>query len=150
MSDQHLEELKLSSISAALFQKGLGATSYKESVVIIDINKFREEGKVKTVSIDSFEKNNLVMVDEAHKGLKGDVWYNYRTRLISNGGFAFEYSATIKQALKTADIKKKEIKERYDDYCRSIIIDYSYKYFGSSLFQVGKAHAGRVRLAPSM
>ena len=96
------------------------------------MNKLKEEGKVKTVSVDSFEQNNLVLVDEAHRGLAGDVWYDYRSRLSADGGFAFEYSATLKQAMKSnkpSNISQKEWKERLDEYFRSIIIDYSYKYF---------------------
>lgn len=127
MSNQHLEELKLSSISAALFQKDIGFLSQKEDVVIIDMNKLKEEGKIKTVSIDSFEQNNLVLVDEAHRGLAGDVWYDYRSRLSADGGFAFEYSATFKQAMKTLNPTKD--KDLLDEYCTSIIMDYSYKYF---------------------
>ncbi|RKJ29015.1 DEAD/DEAH box helicase, partial [Butyricicoccus sp. 1XD8-22] len=83
---QHLNELKLSSINAVIFQKDLSYfSSNKDSVVIIDMNKLKEEGVKTTVSIDSFEQNNLVMVDEAHRGLSGDVWYDYRTRLSAEG-----------------------------------------------------------------
>lgn len=125
MSNQHLEELKLSHISAEPFSKsGFGTTA---DVVVIDMNKLKEEGKVKTVSVDSFEQNNLVLVDEAHRGLAGDVWYDYRSRLSAEGGFAFEYSATLKQAMKTLNVKKD--KALLDEYFRSIIIDYSYKFF---------------------
>lgn len=127
MSNQHLEELRLSSISAALFQKDMGFISHREDVLIIDMNKLKEEGKVKTVSIDSFEQNNLVLVDEAHRGLAGDVWYDYRSRLSADGGFAFEYSATFKQAMKTLNPTKD--KDLLNEYCTSIIMDYSYKYF---------------------
>lgn len=127
MSNQHLEELKLSSISAALFQKDMGFVTQNEDVVIIDMNKLKEEGKVKTVSIDSFEQNNLVLVDEAHRGLAGDVWYDYRSRLSADGGFAFEYSATFKQAMKTLNPTKD--KDLLNEYCTSIIMDYSYKFF---------------------
>ena len=130
MSNQHLEELTLSSIPAAIFQKDI--TSYmqrKTDVVIIDMNKLKEEGKVKTVSIDSFEQNNLVLVDEAHRGLAGDVWYDYRTRLSADGGFAFEYSATFKQALRTLNPKKAKDQALLEEYCKSIIMDYSYKFF---------------------
>lgn len=130
MSNQHLEELTLSSIPAAIFQKDI--TSYmqrKTDVVIIDMNKLKEEGKVKTVSIDSFEQNNLVLVDEAHRGLAGDVWYDYRTRLSADGGFAFEYSATFKQALRTLNPKKAKEQALLEEYCKSIIMDYSYKFF---------------------
>jgi len=125
MSNQHLAELKLSHISAEPFSKsGFGTTA---DVVVIDMNKLKEEGKVKTVSVDSFEQNNLVLVDEAHRGLAGDVWYDYRSRLSAEGGFAFEYSATLKQAMKTLNVKKDKV--LLDEYFRSIIIDYSYKFF---------------------
>lgn len=126
MSNQHLEELELSSISAALFQKDLGFVTSKEDVVVIDMNKLKEEGKIKTVSVDSFEQNNLVLVDEGHRGLSGNVWYDYRSRL-SSEGFAFEYSATFKQALKSQN--SKETDKLMDEYGKSIIMDYSYKYF---------------------
>ena len=132
MSNQHLEELTLSSIPAAIFQKDITAyMQRKTDVVIIDMNKLKEEGKVKTVSIDSFEQNNLVLVDEAHRGLAGDVWYDYRTRLSADGGFAFEYSATFKQALRTLNPKKAKEQALLEEYCKSIIMDYSYKFFYS-------------------
>jgi len=134
MSNQHLEELNLSCISAEPFVKsGFGISA---DVIVIDINKLKEEDKVKTVSVDSFEQNNLVLVDEAHRGLAGDVWYKYRSQLSADGGFAFEYSATLKQAMKTLNVKKG--KKMLDEYFRSIIIDYSYKFFYEDGY--GKEH----------
>jgi hypothetical protein len=127
MSYQHLEEFKLSLIPASLFQKDLGLNFNADDVVVIDMNKLKQEGKVKTVSIDSFEQNNLVLVDEAHRGLQGDKWYDYRTRLSADGGFSFEYSATFKQALKSLNPAKNI--DLLDEYGKSIIMDYSYKYF---------------------
>jgi len=127
MSKQHLDELKLSSISAAMFEKDRGMITQKEDVVVIDMNKLKEEGRVKTVSVDSFEQNNLVLVDEGHRGLSGNIWYDYRTRL-SADGFSFEYSATFKQAL-NANAKKADEKALMEEYGKSIIMDYSYKYF---------------------
>jgi len=127
MSNQHLAELELSHINAEMFAKN---SFGGKDIVVIDMNKLKEDGKVKTVSVDSFEGNNLVLVDEAHRGLAtGEVWYNYRSRLsadYANGGFAFEYSATLKQAMRGSSNVNKEI---LDEYYRSIIIDYSYKYF---------------------
>jgi hypothetical protein len=132
MSKQHLEELALSSIPAAMFEKDRGFATRHDDVIVIDINKLKEEGKVKTVSVDSFEQNNLVLVDEGHRGLSGDVWYDYRTRL-SVEGFAFEYSATFKQALNanaTGNTQKaKDERALMEEYGKSIIMDYSYKYF---------------------
>lgn len=132
MSKQHLEELSLSSIPAEMFEKDRDFTIQRDDVLVIDINKLKEEGKVKTVSVDSFERNNLVLVDEGHRGLSGDAWYDYRTRL-SAEGFAFEYSATFKQALNAnaAGNTQKAQDERalMEEYGKSIIMDYSYKYF---------------------
>ena len=132
MSNQHLEELALSSIPAAMFQKDRGFTTRRDDVIVIDMNKLKEEGKIKTVSVDSFEQNNLVLVDEGHRGLSGDVWYDYRTRL-SAEGFAFEYSATFKQALNANAAgntqKAKDERALMEEYGKSIIMDYSYKYF---------------------
>jgi len=127
MAIQHLDELKLSSISASMFEKDRGIISKKDDVAVIDMNKLKEEGKVKTVSVDSFEQNNLVLVDEGHRGLSGDVLYNYRNRL-SAEGFSFEYSATFKQAL-NANSKKSSERALMEEYGKSIIMDYSYKYF---------------------
>lgn len=129
MSKQHLEELELSSIPATIFEKDHGFTTRRGDVIVVDMNKLKEEGKVKTVSVDSFEQNNLVLVDEGHRGLSGDVWYDYRTRL-SAEGFAFEYSATFKQAL-NANAKKDDERALMEEYGKSIIMDYSYKYFYS-------------------
>lgn len=127
MSQQHLQELYQSSIPASIFQKERSLYDNKDDVVIIDMNKLKEEGKVKTVSIDSFEQNNLVLVDEAHRGLAGDVWYDYRERLSADGGFAFEYSATFKQALRGLQLPKNQA--LLEEYCKAILMDYSYKYF---------------------
>ena len=134
MSKQHLDELALSSIPAAKFEKDRGFGRQQNDVIVIDMNKLKEEGKVKTVSVDSFEQNNLVLVDEGHRGLSGDVWYDYRTRL-SEEGFAFEYSATFKQALKANAAgntqQARDARALMEEYGRSIIMDYSYKYFYS-------------------
>ena len=130
MSQQHLEEFKKSNIPASLFQKDeYGFDFAKDDILVIDMNKLKEEGKVKTVSVDSFEQNNLVLIDEAHRGIQGDVWYDYRNRLSAEGGFSFEYSATFKQALRSLSPTKKEQETQLNEYGKSIIIDYSYKYF---------------------
>jgi len=129
MSKQHLGDLLESSFSAALFEKDAGFAKQREDVVVIDINKLKDDSKVKTVAVDSFEQNNLVLVDEGHRGLSGNIWYDYRSKL-SAEGFAFEYSATFKQVLKPESSKKAD-RELMEEYGKSIIMDYSYKYFYS-------------------
>lgn len=54
----------------------------------------------KTVAVEAFEGDNLVLVDEGHRGTgkNADVWMRRRNAIISRG-FAFEYSATFGQAV---------------------------------------------------
>lgn len=130
MSEQHLDELALSNIPAKIFSKdGLFSSGDNSGeVLIIDINKFSDKMGDKTVAVDSFESNNLVLVDEAHRGLtSGDVWIGYR-RKISEDGFTFEYSATFKQSL-NVNARKADERAAVEEYGKSIIMDYSYKYF---------------------
>ena len=130
MSQQHLEELDLSNIPAKIFSKdGLFSSGDNSNeVLIIDINKFADKMGEKTVDVESFEPNNLVLVDEAHRGLtSGDAWVKFR-RKIAEEGFTFEYSATFKQSL-NANARKAEERAALEEYGKSIIMDYSYKYF---------------------
>lgn len=128
MSQQHLEELQLSGIPSGIFVKDSPLKFGKDEVCIIDVNKLDDVGKDKTVSVDSFETNNLLLVDEGHRGLTGEKWFGYRQKM-AEAGFTFEYSATFKQAL--SGKTKKEKQEVVEDYQKAIIFDYSYKYFYS-------------------
>jgi len=112
LSRQHLGELHLSGFKGAkLFDKYSGTGL----VQIIDINKLGD----KTVSVDTFEGNNLVLVDEGHRGTgtAAGAWMARRDALV-RGGFAFEYSATFGQAVAKGmtvaaaeeDIQKKRAK----------------------------------------
>lgn len=126
LSYQHLEEFELSGIQAELFSKeGRGLFSGK-SIEIIDIHKLRDESGEKTVAIDAFEDNNLVLVDEGHRGASGKEtgqWMQKRNQLCSKG-FSFEYSATFGQAMRASGNKPLE-----QEYVRCILFDYSYKFF---------------------
>ncbi len=124
LSLQHLEEFNLSGIPAEIFRKEGGKLFAKEIVQIIDIHKLREETGEKTVSVEAFEGNNLVLVDEGHRGASGgkeSAWLSRRDQLCENG-FSFEYSATFGQAVK-GDKKLEAL------YAKCIIFDYSYRYF---------------------
>jgi len=126
LSRQHLLDLQLSGIPANMFSKNQSGMFTGKEVEIIEIQKLSDESKEKTVAVDSFETQNLVLVDEGHGGMSGDQWKKFRDKL-STTGFAFEYSATFGQSINAADTKKKA--ELTQEYAKSILFDYSYKYF---------------------
>jgi hypothetical protein len=99
LSRQHLEELHLSGFGFAQhFNKA--QTPPRGTIEIIDINKLGDEMGDKTVAVEAFEGNNLVLVDEGHRGTgtAAGAWMSRRDALV-RGGFAFEYSATFGQAV---------------------------------------------------
>ena len=127
LSSQHLQELYLSNFSAELFSKqGRGGVFTGKTIEVIDINKLADTDGDKTVAVESFEGNNLVLVDEGHKGSGGEVWKGYRNTLTQEG-FSFEYSATFGQAIaaQTGASRDALLKE----YGKATLFDYSYRYF---------------------
>ena len=126
LSNQHLEEFKASNIEAEIFSKDSKGLFESNAIEIIEITKLGDENGDKTVAVDSFEDNNLVFIDEGHRGSSGDKWKTNRDKLSANG-FAFEYSATFAQAINSASGAKQ--KELENEYAKAIIFDYSYKYF---------------------
>jgi len=123
LSRQHLDELTQSGIEAELFSKDAPGLFRRRMVEIIDVHKIREEMGEKTVAVDAFEGNNLVLVDEGHRGAGGFEWMDKRDRLCEDG-FSFEYSATFGQAMKASGNRELE-----QEYARCILVDYSYKHF---------------------
>ncbi len=129
LSQQHLREFDTAGISAELFNKdGRGLFSGR-AVEILEVTKLRDEMGDKTIAIDAFESNNLVLVDEGHRGASAGeegAWMRFRNALCEKG-FSFEYSATFRQAVKGN-------KTLTDLYAKSILFDYSYRYFYSDGF----------------
>jgi len=126
LSNQHLQEFKASNIEAEIFSKDSKGLFESNAIEIVEITKLGDENGDKTVAVDSFEDNNLVFIDEGHRGSSGDKWKTNRDKLSANG-FAFEYSATFAQAINSATGAKQ--KELENEYAKTIIFDYSYKYF---------------------
>ncbi len=124
LSRQHLEEFSAAGIEAELFDKNARGLFAGKAVEIIDIHKLADDMGDKTVAVDAFEDGNLVLVDEGHRGASGGEsgkWLKRRDQLCEKG-FSFEYSATFKQAVKgDAALTRR--------YARSIVFDYSYRYF---------------------
>ena len=118
LSRQHLIAFKASGMEAELFSKASSGNSTLrfKAIEIIDINKLSDRStgdKNKSVAFGSFEENNLVLVDEGHRGSTGEIWQKYRAAL-SKKGFSFEYSATFGQAVSSQSGKKQE--ELLNDY----------------------------------
>lgn len=126
LSEQHLRELAHSDIPCGHFNVE-GNRLAHNAMRVIEITKLVEEKKSGGVSVpvEAFEGNNLIFVDEGHKGSGGKVWRKYREDLAETG-FTFEYSATFGQALAAA--KNSDLVEEYG---KAIVFDYSYKYFYS-------------------
>jgi len=151
LSSQHYDELLKSGIPATLYHENLLASTGSTvmapgQVLVIEITKLKEEkkGGGVTLPVDAFEGRNLVFVDEGHKGKGSEerVWARLRQALGANG-FTFEYSATFGQILDEKDWSTME------EYAKSIIFNYSYKYFYND--QYGKDfRVMNVKKAPSL
>ena len=127
LSAQHIEEMQASDIHVARFdlnESGLFSNS-PDTVKVTEITKLvmEKRGEGDSVPVEAFEGNNLILVDEGHKGSGGDAWRAVRDAL-GDTGFTFEYSATFGQALSAA---------RNDaltaEYGKTIAFDYSYRHF---------------------
>ena len=146
LSRQHLEELELSGIDAAVYDKRLsrgGQEQTHQILQVIEISKLQEKDGDKTVAFESFSGNNLLLVDEGHRGAEGEAWMKYRRALCADG-FSFEYSATFGQAVGKGPLAP--------EYAKCILYDYSYSRFYKDGFgkdyrilnldQKGQAHSG--------
>ena len=126
LTEQHLREFELGGMDAQRFDKQAG-TAFKGTYVdVIEITKLKDEHGDKTVAVEAFEQNNLVLIDEGHRGVDGEEWKSRRD-VLSRSGFAFEYSATFGQAVGAAQPGRR--KQLLEEYGKSILFDYSYKYF---------------------
>ena len=127
LSEQHLIEMELSDIPGRRFdlnESGL-LLPKRDTIRILEITKLVQEkrGGGERVPVEAFTGNNLIFVDEGHKGSGGEAWLKLRNAL-GETGFTFEYSATFGQAL-TATRNDPLTTE----YGKAIVFDYSYRYF---------------------
>jgi hypothetical protein len=124
LSNQHIEEFEKSGITAHMYDKSKSmAFTYGTTIEVLENTKLAEKDGDKTVATSRFGNQNIVFVDEGHRGTSGDTWYKFRNELCKNG-FSFEYSATFGQAIKASG--KKDLEE---EYSKCIYFDYSYRHF---------------------
>ena len=135
LSQQHLDELQASNIPAARFDVNEAGSllSQPGTVRVTEITKLVEEkrGGGVRVPVETFEGNNLIFVDEGHKGAGGEAWRSMRDALAETG-FTFEYSATFGQALAAANNDA-----LITEYGKAIAFDYSYRHFYSDGYGKG-------------
>ena len=129
LTKQHIEDLEAFNIRAERFDlnKRGGRLDEADIVKVTEITKLVEEktGEGASVPVEAFEGNNLIFVDEGHKGAGSEAqkWLRVR-RALGATGFTFEYSATFGQALAAANNEA-----LFTEYGKAIAFDYSYRYF---------------------
>lgn len=121
LSRQHLEEFEKSSINAELFVDSLMGLREEDVIYVIEITKLvkNKEGEGLSVEVSSLENNNLIFVDEGHRGSTGDIWKSNREELAQKG-FIFEYSATFGQAVEGQIHKSNTWKNEADYYSQRV------------------------------
>src|SRR3546814_16799741 len=95
LSRQHLEELYLSGFGFSQFFNKAQSPA-RGTIEIIDINKLGDEMGDKTVAVNAFEGNNLVLVVEGPRGTgtAAGAWMARRAARV-RGGFAVGEPATV-------------------------------------------------------
>lgn len=124
LSRQHLREFTRAGLDAELFDRTGRGLFTGQAIEILEVTRLRDEMGDKTVAVEAFEGNNLVLVDEGHRGASAGTegaWMGYRNALCERG-FSFEYSATFGQAIKGN-------RKLTNLYAKSTLCDYSYRYF---------------------
>ena len=124
LSQQHLEEFSKANIDAEIFDKNTSVLFNRKPIEVLEVTRLGEEMGDKTIAVEALEGNNLVLVDEGHRGAssgKTGTWIRLRDALCEKG-FSFEYSATFGQAIK-------HDRDLTETYAKSTLFDYSYRYF---------------------
>ena len=131
LSEQHLAEFQESDISAGSYLQSRGGllglvAQGLERVDVLEITKLAEQEGPNTIATRSLGDQNLLLVDEGHRGMSGKeegVWFTRRSDLCAKG-FTFEYSATFEQAVRASGNLDFE-----NSYAMTVIFDYSYRWF---------------------
>ena len=130
LSEQHIAEFRESDIAASNFaSEGFNLFTLAQGlnrVDVLEITKLADQEGPNTIATRSLGDQNLLLVDEGHRGMSGKeegVWFTRRSNLCAKG-FTFEYSATFEQAVKASGNAGFE-----NSYAKAVIFDYSYRWF---------------------
>lgn len=130
LSEQHIAEFRESSISASAYLRTRGGiwgmAQGLDWVDVLEITKLADQEGPNTTATRSLGDQNLLLVDEGHRGMSGKeegAWFTRRSALCAKG-FTFEYSATFEQAVSSAGNTDFE-----NSYAKTVVFDYSYRWF---------------------
>lgn len=125
LSEQHIADLRRAGYFVTEGVKP-GAQTQLNQIDVIEITKLGDKDGPKTIATRNLGDENLLLVDEGHRGLSGQkakeegAFFGRRAALCSKG-FTFEYSATFEQAVSGT--------AHEDDYAKTVLFDYSYRWF---------------------
>lgn len=125
LSEQHIAEFRESGFWSVK-KLDLSKQGTFDQVDVVEITKLGDQEGPNTIATRSLGDQNLLFVDEGHRGMSQNeegAWFTRRSELCAKG-FTFEYSATFEQAVSAAKSKDFE-----NSYARAIIFDYSYRWF---------------------
>ena len=130
LSEQHVSEFRESNISTDRYQLSRGPMFTQarglEHVDVLEITKLADQEGPNTIATRSLGDQNLLLVDEGHRGMSGKeegAWFTRRASLCAKG-FTFEYSATFEQAVQASGNSDFE-----NSYAKAVVFDYSYRWF---------------------
>ncbi|QVL36752.1 DEAD/DEAH box helicase family protein [Aminirod propionatiphilus] len=130
LSEQHITEFRESDISAGSYLQSrgglFGLACGLEYVDVLEITKLADQEGPNTIATRSLGDQNLLLVDEGHRGMSGKeegAWFSRRSDLCAKG-FTFEYSATFEQAVQASGNADFD-----NSYAKTIVFDYSYRWF---------------------
>ena len=127
LSEQHIAEFRESGFwSVSKLEMKEQSQAEFGNIDVIEITKLGDQEGPNTIATRSLGDQNLLLVDEGHRGMSGKeegVWFTRRSDLCAKG-FTFEYSATFEQAVKASGNTEFE-----NSYAKTIIFDYSYRWF---------------------
>jgi len=130
LSEQHDTELRESDIGIGHYRDSRGRMQSEAKglkyVDVLEITKLADQEGPNTIATRSLGDQNLLLVDEGHRGMSGKeegAWFTRRSDLCAKG-FTFEYSATFEQAVQASGNSEFE-----NSYAKAVLFDYSYRWF---------------------
>lgn len=109
LSEQHENEMRQSGIDVGRLvldnnDMFTSQSGHLTRVDFIEITKLGDKDGPNSIATRNLGDQNLILVDEGHRGLSGDKESGFlkQRAMLTEKGFAFEYSATFREAIAAA------------------------------------------------